>query len=82
MDGLHGLSKGSVDALKGLFVGLALLAVVLRLVANWKYNRKLLVDDCEFLAKKSHVSWVKTFWKLIFFSPPRRQISRYPPFLS
>ncbi|KAI0903830.1 hypothetical protein F4824DRAFT_453933 [Ustulina deusta] len=45
MDGLHGLSKGSVDALKGLFVGLALLAVVLRLVANWKYNRKLLVDD-------------------------------------
>ncbi|KAI0534676.1 hypothetical protein GGR58DRAFT_45325 [Xylaria digitata] len=45
MDGIHGLSKGAVDALKALFVSLAFIAVVLRLIANWKYNRKLLVDD-------------------------------------
>ncbi|KAI0426052.1 hypothetical protein F5Y09DRAFT_78064 [Xylaria sp. FL1042] len=45
MDSLHGLSKGTVDGLKALFVGLALIAVVLRLVANWKYNRRLLIDD-------------------------------------
>ncbi|KAI0975488.1 hypothetical protein F4678DRAFT_326816 [Xylaria arbuscula] len=44
-DSLHGLSRGTVDALKVLFVALALIAVVLRLVANWKYNRKILVDD-------------------------------------
>ncbi|TGJ81580.1 hypothetical protein E0Z10_g7165 [Xylaria hypoxylon] len=45
MEGTHGLSKGTIDALKALFVILAFIAVVLRLVANWKYNRKLLVDD-------------------------------------
>ncbi|KAI1279494.1 hypothetical protein F5Y07DRAFT_44292 [Xylaria sp. FL0933] len=45
MESLHGLSKGTVDGLKALFVGLALIAVVLRLVANWKYNRRLLIDD-------------------------------------
>ncbi|KAI1748396.1 hypothetical protein F4782DRAFT_361376 [Xylaria castorea] len=41
----HGLTKGTIDALKSLFVALAFIAVSLRLVANWKYNRKLLVDD-------------------------------------
>ncbi|KAI1345665.1 hypothetical protein F5Y01DRAFT_320530 [Xylaria sp. FL0043] len=45
MESLHGLSKGTVDGLKALFVGLALIAVVLRLVANWKYNRRFLIDD-------------------------------------
>ena len=47
MDEILPLSKGAIDALKILFVALALVAVVLRLVANWKYNRRLLVDDCE-----------------------------------
>ncbi|KAI0877817.1 hypothetical protein GGS24DRAFT_497531 [Hypoxylon argillaceum] len=42
---VHGLSKGVVAGLKSLFVGLALVSVILRLVANWKYNRRLLVDD-------------------------------------
>ncbi|KAI1360790.1 hypothetical protein F5Y08DRAFT_39639 [Xylaria arbuscula] len=45
MDELLPLSKGAIDALKVLFVALALVAVALRLVANWKYNRRLLVDD-------------------------------------
>ncbi|KAI1170678.1 hypothetical protein F4777DRAFT_594779 [Nemania sp. FL0916] len=45
LDRLHGLSKQAVDGLKSLFVGLAFISVVLRLVANWKYNRKLLIDD-------------------------------------
>ncbi|KAJ8126515.1 hypothetical protein O1611_g7122 [Lasiodiplodia mahajangana] len=45
MDRIHGLSKGAVDGLKSLFIVLAFIAVVLRLVANWKYNRRLLVDD-------------------------------------
>ncbi|KAI0422667.1 hypothetical protein F5X98DRAFT_100956 [Xylaria grammica] len=39
------ISKTAIDAVKALFVSLAFVAVVLRLVANWKYNRKLLVDD-------------------------------------
>lgn len=47
MDRLHGLSKEAVDGLKALFIVLAFIAVVLRLVANWKYNRRLLFDDCE-----------------------------------
>ncbi|KAI1163153.1 hypothetical protein F5B18DRAFT_327636 [Nemania serpens] len=45
MDRLHGLSKEAVDGLKALFIVLAFIAVVLRLVANWKYNRRLLFDD-------------------------------------
>ncbi|KAI0190829.1 hypothetical protein F4808DRAFT_257964 [Astrocystis sublimbata] len=45
MDAGHGLSKTSVDALKSLFVILAGIAVSLRLIANWRYNRKLLIDD-------------------------------------
>ncbi|KAI1114482.1 hypothetical protein F5Y14DRAFT_170806 [Nemania sp. NC0429] len=45
MDRLHGLSKEAVDGLKALFIALAFIAVVLRLVANWKYNRRLLFDD-------------------------------------
>lgn len=49
---VHGLSKGVVAGLKSLFVGLALVSVILRLVANWKYNRRLLVDDCEFNMSK------------------------------
>lgn len=48
MDRLHGLTKEAVDGLKALFIVLAFIAVVLRLVANWKYNRRLLFDDCEF----------------------------------
>ncbi|KAI0466123.1 hypothetical protein F4859DRAFT_332783 [Xylaria cf. heliscus] len=44
MDG-HGLSKGTIDGLKSLFVALSFIAVSLRLIANWKYNRRLLVDD-------------------------------------
>ncbi|RWA03966.1 hypothetical protein EKO27_g11140 [Xylaria grammica] len=39
------ISKTAIDAVKVLFVSLSFVAVVLRLVANWKYNRKLLVDD-------------------------------------
>ncbi|KAI0441976.1 hypothetical protein F4803DRAFT_520858 [Xylaria telfairii] len=42
---IHGLSQEVIDALKSLFVVLAFIAVSLRLVANWKYNQKLLVDD-------------------------------------
>jgi hypothetical protein len=48
MESVHGLTNGAVDGLKALFVGLALISVVLRLVANWKYNQRLLIDDCEF----------------------------------
>ncbi|KAI0550448.1 hypothetical protein F4679DRAFT_202930 [Xylaria curta] len=40
-----GLTKGTIDGLKSLFITLAFIAVLLRLVANWKYNRKLLIDD-------------------------------------
>ncbi|KAI0183774.1 hypothetical protein EV127DRAFT_486831 [Xylaria flabelliformis] len=42
---MHGLTKGTLDGLKSLFITLAFIAVLLRLVANWKYNRKLLIDD-------------------------------------
>ncbi|KAH8167667.1 hypothetical protein CIB48_g608 [Xylaria polymorpha] len=42
---IHGLSQEVIDALKSLFVILAFIAVSLRLIANWKYNQKLLVDD-------------------------------------
>ncbi|KAK5630592.1 hypothetical protein RRF57_006307 [Xylaria bambusicola] len=45
MDDLPPLSKGAIDALKSLFVALASIAVILRLITNWKYNRRLLVDD-------------------------------------
>ncbi|KAI0409963.1 hypothetical protein F4802DRAFT_8513 [Xylaria palmicola] len=45
MERLHGLPKAALEALKSVFIGLAFIAVSLRLVANWKYNRKLLVDD-------------------------------------
>lgn len=45
MDDMHGLTRTTVIGLKGLFVGLAAISVALRLIANWKYNRKLLVDD-------------------------------------
>ncbi|KAI1433897.1 hypothetical protein GGR50DRAFT_456110 [Xylaria sp. CBS 124048] len=41
----HRLPPGTIDALKSVFVVLAFIAVTLRLVANWKYNRRLLVDD-------------------------------------
>ncbi|KAI1123888.1 hypothetical protein F5Y10DRAFT_42932 [Nemania abortiva] len=58
MDRIHGLSKEAVDGLKSLFIVLAFIAVVLRLVANWKYNRRLLVDDCE-----SNISkWTAILW--------------------
>jgi hypothetical protein len=47
MDYEHGLSPGVIVALKSFFIFLAFVAVTLRLVANWKYSRKLLIDDCE-----------------------------------
>ncbi|KAI1823262.1 hypothetical protein F4861DRAFT_540134 [Xylaria intraflava] len=47
MDVVRGLSSGTIDALKSLFVALAFIAVILRLVANWLYTRRLLVDDCK-----------------------------------
>ncbi|RYC55957.1 hypothetical protein CHU98_g10250 [Xylaria longipes] len=42
---MEGISRGTIDALKTLFVVFAFIAVSLRLIANWKYTRRLLVDD-------------------------------------
>ncbi|KAJ2977658.1 hypothetical protein NUW58_g7743 [Xylaria curta] len=45
MERMYGLGKAPIDALKSIFVASAFIAVSGRLVANWKYNRRLLVDD-------------------------------------
>ncbi|KAI2638517.1 hypothetical protein GGS21DRAFT_508619 [Xylaria nigripes] len=45
MDRLRGISQGGIDALKSLVVALALIAVALRLIANWRFNRCFMVDD-------------------------------------
>ncbi|KAI1419876.1 hypothetical protein F5Y12DRAFT_788714 [Xylaria sp. FL1777] len=60
MDAFYGLSKGTIDGLKALFVGLAFIAVTLRLIANWKYNRKFLVDDYISIAAIPFISTVIT----------------------
>lgn len=67
MDDMHGLTRTTVIGLKGLFVGLAAISVALRLIANWKYNRKLLVDDCEcfFFFDKSF--FFKALWTLLTY---------------
>jgi hypothetical protein len=48
MDHGRGLSPRTIDGLKAFFVSLAGITVTLRLVANWKYSKRLLIDDCMF----------------------------------
>ncbi|KAI8629654.1 hypothetical protein F5Y19DRAFT_72942 [Xylariaceae sp. FL1651] len=44
-DDMRGLSQGTIITLKIFFIVLSFVAVTLRLFANWKYSRKLLIDD-------------------------------------